>query len=312
MGRDASEQVQCEVRQGVGHVRLTRPKALNALTPEMITVITDQVAAWRDDDAITAMDISGEGRAYCAGADVRWMRATMLDAGVDAALDFLAAEYEMDRLVAEFGKPVTTHLHGVAMGGGLGLGMHNATRLADSDLNLAMPEVGIGQWPDVGMLFELSRLPGEIGTWLAMTGRTIDAPTAIAAGLVQAADPGQRVGAGLGWLDEYFAGDDPVAIISRMEASTDPRAIGTASLIKLRSPLSVCVSLAAIRRAASLDSPAQVLEQDMAIARALLPDPQCDFVEGVRAQLVDKDRHPQWSIGSIAEVDPAKVAAIVG
>lgn len=112
----ADGDVQFEVREGTGYLRLMRPTALNALSPQMIAVITEQLSAWRDDASVQALDISGEGRAYCAGADVRWMRSTMIENGVQSALEFLADEYAMDAVVAQFGKPVTTHLHGVAMG----------------------------------------------------------------------------------------------------------------------------------------------------------------------------------------------------
>lgn len=309
----ADGDVQFEVREGTGYLRLMRPTALNALSPQMIAVITEQLSAWRDDASVQALDISGEGRAYCAGADVRWMRSTMIENGVQSALEFLADEYAMDAVVAQFGKPVTTHLHGVAMGGGLGLGMHGATRVATADLAMAMPEVGIGLWPDVGMLFEFSRLPGEIGTWLALTGLTIDANTALAAGLVDQVDlMSAKPDLDLAWVDDYFVGDDAREIITRLEASSDERAVQAGELIRTRSPLSVAVSLAAIRRAATLHSVGDVLDQDLAIARALLPDPQCDFVEGVRAQLVDKDRQPHWSVARIEDIDPDKARAIVG
>lgn len=233
----ADGDVQFEVREGTGYLRLMRPTALNALSPQMIAVITEQLSAWRDDASVQALDISGEGRAYCAGADVRWMRSTMIENGVQSALEFLADEYAMDAVVAQFGKPVTTHLHGVAMGGGLGLGMHGATRVATADLAMAMPEVGIGLWPDVGMLFEFSRLPGEIGTWLALTGLTIDANTALAAGLVDQVDlMSAKPDLDLAWVDDYFVGDDAREIITRLEASSDERAVQAGELIRTRSP----------------------------------------------------------------------------
>ncbi len=305
-----ADNVEFSVREGVGHVVLRRPEALNALSPDMIWEITAQLTAWRDDVEVQALDISGEGRAYCAGADVRWMRTAILDEGIPAALHFLDDEYAMDRLVAEFGKPVTTHLHGVSMGGGLGLGMHGAHRIAAADLALAMPETQIGLWPDVGMLYEFSRLPGESGTWLAMTGTTIDASTAWALGLVDEVD-------GLdaapefdhSWIDECFEGDDPARIIARLEASDDKRAREAGALIRTRSPLSVAVALAAIRRAATLLNVSAVLVQDSGIAHAILPD--CDFVEGVRAQLVDKDHDPHWSLGRLEDADPSWVRDIV-
>ncbi|SER59775.1 enoyl-CoA hydratase [Propionibacterium cyclohexanicum] len=305
-----TDTVEFHVQDGVGHIILRRPEALNALTPDMIWQISARLTAWRTDDEVASLDISGEGRAYCAGADVRWMRTVILEEGLNAALHFLDDEYAMDRLVAEFGKPVTTHLHGVSMGGGLGLGMHGSRRIAAADLALAMPETQIGLWPDVGMLYEFSRLPGETGTWLAMTGTTIDAPTALALGLV---DEVQGVDAppefDRTWIDECFCGDDPAAIIARLEASQDNRARGAAALIRSRSPLSVVITLAAIRRAARLVSVGAVLRQDSAIAHAILAD--CDVVEGVRAQLVDKDRDPHWSLGRLEDVDPSWAREVV-
>ena len=274
-----------EVDGGAAVLRLNRPRALNALSTEMFEAIAPRLTAWRDDPSITSLHLHGEGRGFCAGADVRAMREMMLGGGVGPALDFLALEYRTDALVAGFGKPVTAHLHGIAMGGGLGLSMHGAHRVAAADLALAMPEVQIGLWPDVGMTWEFSRLPGQAGAWLAMTGRTIDAPTALGLGLV---DEVEGMAAApvldLGWVDECFVGDDPVEILARLESSSDERAQEAARRIRAKSPLSVCVALAAVRRAAGLAGPVEALDQDLRIARGLLPD--CDFVEGVRAQLV--------------------------
>lgn len=300
-----------EVDGGAAVLRLNRPRALNALSTEMFEAIAPRLTAWRDDPSITSLHLHGEGRGFCAGADVRAMREMMLGGGVGPALDFLALEYRTDALVAGFGKPVTAHLHGIAMGGGLGLSMHGVHRVAAADLALAMPEVQIGLWPDVGMTWEFSRLPGQAGAWLAMTGRTIDAPTALGLGLV---DEVEGMAAApvldLGWVDECFVGDDPVEILARLESSSDERAREAARQIRVKSPLSVCVALAAVRRAAGLAGPVEALDQDLRIARGLLPD--CDFVEGVRAQLVDKDRDPRFAHARVEDVDPSRVRAIVG
>ncbi|MBE6477096.1 MAG: enoyl-CoA hydratase/isomerase family protein [Propionibacteriaceae bacterium] len=306
-----SNDVVFEVADGSAVLRLNRPRALNALTTEMFEAIAPRLTAWRDDPSITSLHLYGEGRGFCAGADVRAMRQMMLDGGVAPALEFLALEYATDKLVAGFGKPVTAHLHGIAMGGGLGLSMHGTRRVAAADLAMAMPEVQIGLWPDVGMTWELSRLPGQAGAWLAMTGRTIDAATAYGLGLVDEVEGMDAAPVlDLGWVDECFAGDDPAAILARLESSSDERAQEAGREIRAKSPLSVCVSLAAVRRAASMAGPAEVLDQDLRIARGLLPD--CDFVEGVRAQLVDKDRDPHFGHARIEDVDPARVRAIVG
>ena len=300
-----------EVNDGAAVLRLNRPRALNALSTEMFQAIAPQLTAWREDPAISALHLYGEGRGFCAGADVRAMRQMMLDGGVAPALEFLALEYATDKIVAGFGKPVTAHLHGVSMGGGLGLSMHGTRRVASADLAMAMPEVQIGLWPDVGMTWELSRLPGQAGAWLAMTGLTIDAATAYGLGLVDEVEGMDAPPVlDLGWVDECFAGDDPVAILARLEASGDERAREAARQIRSKSPLSVCVSLAAVRRAAALADPAETLDQDLRIARGLLPD--CDFVEGVRAQLVDKDHDPHFAHARVEDVDPDRVRAIVG
>lgn len=300
-----------EVENGAAVLRLNRPRAINALSTEMFEAIAPQLAAWREDPSVNSLHLHGTGRGFCAGADVRAMRAMMLDDGVEAALDFLALEYRVDAAVADFGKPVVAHLHGISMGGGLGLSVHGSHRIAAADLALAMPEVQIGLWPDVGMTWQFARLPGEAGAWLAMTGRTIDAATAYGLGLVDEVEGmSEPPVLDLGWVDECFADDDPVAIIGRLEASDDERARRAAAEIRTKSPLSVCVALAAVRQAAGLAGPTDALEADLRIARSLLPD--CDFVEGVRAQLVDKDREPHFAASRIEDVDPARVRAIIG
>ena len=300
-----------EVDADAAVLRLNRPRAINALSTQMLQAIASRLAAWREDPSIASLHLYGAGRGFCAGADVRAMRQMMIDGGVESALGFLALEYGTDRLVADFGKPVTAHLHGISMGGGLGLSMHGTRRVAAADLAMAMPEVQIGLWPDVGMTWEFSRLPGQAGAWLAMTGRTIDAATAYGLGLVDEVEGMNEPGMpDLDWVDECFAGDDPAAIIARLEASDDERARAAGREIRAKSPLSVCVALAAVRRAAGLADPAEALDQDLRIARGLLPD--CDFVEGVRARLVDKDRAPRFAIARIEDVDPSRVRAIVG
>lgn len=304
--------VRFDVTDGVGRIVLDRPAAINALTLDMLGAIEQQLLAWRDDDEVATIELSGAGeRGYCAGADVRELRELVL-ADPRQGLDFLRDEYRLDDLVATYPKQITTHLHGISMGGGLGLGTHGTRRVATPDLKWAMPEVGIGLWPDVGMTRQLAHCPGEIGTHLAMSGLTIDAASALYAGLVDevaGVDPDDsQVAADRAWIDECYQGDDPVAIVRALEEHAEPRAREAGALLRSRAPLSVCVALAAVRLAATSASVSETLLVDLALASNFVDDP--DFIEGVRAQLVDKDRNPAWQHATIEDVDPGEVAAM--
>ena len=188
-----------------------------------------------------------------------------------------------------------------------------ATDIKDvrADSRLAMPETIIGLFPDVGVLYELSRAPGELGTHLALTGGSVGAADAVLVGLADHAVgdvgegvlPGQR-----GWIDECYAGDDALAIVRRLEDHPAAEARETATMLRQRCPFAVTVTLAALRRAATLPDVAAVLGQDLALAVPTVLRP--DFSEGVRAQVVDKDRKPAWQPARLEDVDPAEVAAL--
>ena len=196
------------------------------------------------------------------------------------------------------------------MGGGLGLSAHASRRVVDASSLLAMPETIIGFEPDVGVLFILSRAPGELGTHLAMTGATIGPTDALLVGLADECAgecPPGVLADSRAWIDECYAGDDPAAIIRRLEEHPDPRAAAAASDMRARSPLSVAVALEAVRRAAGMGSVAEVLAQDSVLARNMIGSH--DFVEGVRAQLVDKDRNPRWQHARIEDVLREEVLA---
>lgn len=302
-----------DVEAGVGTLTLNRPSRINALSRAMIDQITAQLRAWLDDDRVEQVALRGAGeRGFCAGADVRQMRDAIQAGRTDLALDFLFAEYELNQLIAGYPKPVTAHLVGISMGGGLGLGMHNTTRIGSPNTRWAMPEVGIGLWPDVGVCYELSRTPGRIGEHLAMTGAPIDGASALWAGLLDqcpGAQPAESwLAAGAGWIDDCYSGDDPVVIVRALAGHPDPAAQAAAETIRSRSPLSVAVALEAVRRARDLPDVAAVLEQDRVLARTTMADP-AEFVEGVRAQLVDRDNQPRWRHARVEDVQPAEVAA---
>ncbi|MFV0452350.1 MAG: enoyl-CoA hydratase/isomerase family protein [Propioniciclava sp.] len=301
-----------EQRDGVGYLHLNRPRAINALTVAMFTGIRAALGAWAEDASVERVELSGAGdRGLCAGADVRALREQILAGGDPAAP--LAEEYAMDAAVAAFPKPYTAHMRGFTMGGGLGVSAHGTRRLVYPDSALAMPETIIGFVPDVGMMWLLARAPGELGTHLALTGATINAADAVLVGWadeVVGPPPASSLVADRSWIDICYAGDDPVAVVHRLEQHADPRAREAGALIRQRSPFAVAVALEALRRARALATVADVLDQDLTLARALLPRP--DFAEGVRAQLVDKDRRPRWRPGRLEEVDRGAVLACFG
>jgi enoyl-CoA hydratase len=304
--------VEFTVEAGVGRIVLNRPQAINALDLGMLHAIEDAVGAWLAAGSVAAIDLSGVGpRGYCAGADVRQLRDLLLtDEG--AAIGFLEDEYRVDALLAAAPCPVTAHLTGISMGGGLGLGQHANRRLGEPGTRWAMPEVGIGIWPDVGLLYELSRLPGQLGTHLALTGQTIDGASALYAGLLDEAPGADAASSDLAgdapWIATCYSGDDAAEILARLAADPAPRAQATAELIRTRSPLSVAVTLEAIRRAAQLADVGAVLAQDVALAHRFLA--RSDFIEGVRAQLVDKDRTPHWRHDRVEDVPRSEVEAM--
>lgn len=302
-GAHGTDEVLYRVQDGIGEVLLNRPRAINALTIEMCHSMLRQLQEWADDEAVACVRLTGAGeRGLCSGADVRTLRTFCLESP-EMAIGFFDLEYRLDALIASYPKPFTAVLDGISMGGGLGLSLHASHRVGTDTTTIAMPEVTIGLFPDVGVAYELSRMPGETGTYMALTGDSIDAASARWAGLLDEG-PGDPVGSDLAhdqqWIDECFGGDDAVLIVDRLLCHTDDRARRTGELIRTKSPWSVWVALRALRRAAGMTSVDEVLAQDMVLARNFVED--SDFVEGVRAQLVDKDRNPNWRHNSLADV----------
>ncbi|QOR71063.1 enoyl-CoA hydratase/isomerase family protein [Ruania alkalisoli] len=338
-------------RQGaLGRIRLNRPRAINALTLEMVTAMTAQLRRWAAEGSVQAVALDGAGeRGLCAGGDVRAIHDGLLAghrygdteraAGVDRAVEFWRAEYKLDQLIAEAELPVVAFMDGVTMGGGIGLAGHASLRLVTPRTQVAMPETGIGFFPDVGALFPLSRAPGELGTYLALTGVSITGSDAIAVGLADAMietgawedlcahwatgaplsvligpsrpEPHSDLAAQRPWIDASFEGEDAATIESRLDARQEPEAQSAAATLRSRCPFSVAVALAAIRRAAQLPTVADVLAQDLRLGTAFMNGaPAQDFIEGVRAVLVDRDQRPRWRHDSLAAVDRSEVLAL--
>jgi|SRR5690625_2582936 len=328
----------------VGRIRLNRPRQINALTLPMVQAISAALAEFSADPGIRAIAIDGAGeRGLCSGGDVRAVRQDILENGAEAAAAFWRTEYAMNAQIAALTKPYAAFMDGVVMGGGVGVSAYGSIRLTTPRTRLAMPETGIGLFPDVGTLYLLSRAPGELGTHMALTGEAVGGADAVAAGIadavidpegwdrvlaaLQATPAGEPVAAtrdrvlgaagaqaapapelaGRVWIAECYAGEDPGAILDRLRAHPDPEARAAGDLLATRSPLSVAVTLAALRRAATLPSLEAVLDQDLQLVTHFMRD--SDFLEGVRALLVDKDNSPIWQHDNVSQVSAERVGS---
>jgi enoyl-CoA hydratase len=332
-----SDEVLSRIEHGVGFVTLNRPKSLNSLTHGMVNELSAALTGWAHDDAVRAVVLSGAGeRGLCAGGDVVAVYHSARADGT-AARRFWYDEYLLNAKIGRFPKPYVSLMDGIVMGGGVGVGAHANTRVVTDTSKVAMPEVGIGFIPDVGGAYLLSRAPGSLGLHVALTGAPFSGADAIALGFADhyvphdkldklsqtiVADgveqalaahavepPPSSLAVQRDWIDECYAGDtvaDIIAALRGHNAGAGP-AHDAADLITTRSPIALSVTLAAVRRAANLDTLEDVLAQDYRVSSASLRSH--DLVEGIRAQLVDKDRNPKWSPASLAEVSAADVDA---
>lgn len=334
-----AEPVRYAVDGRLGRATLNRPRAINALDQPTVDSLHAQLTRWADDDAIAAVLLDGAGeRGLCAGGDVRVLRDDVLAGRTSAAMRFWQTEYAVNALIADYPKPYLAWMDGVCMGGGVGVSAHGSTRLVTPRTSVAMPETIIGFFPDVGGLWLLAHAPGQLGTHVALTGLPVTSADAVLLGLADAlvpsgdldevlawarrlADgevaetdlpdawqtaPPAPLAAQRGWIDECYAGDDPAAIVIALREHHEPAAREAARAIEARSPHSVAITLEALRRAADLDVHG-VLAQDAVLTRAFVHHP--DFVEGVRALLVDKDRSLVWADRDLTQVSRADVLA---
>lgn len=315
----------------IGCLTLNRPQALNALSHAMIRTIASQLTAWEQDPALKAIVIEAmPGRAFCAGGDVKGLHS---QARSDA-LQFFADEYRMNWQIAQLSKPYIALLDGLTMGGGAGVSIHGSHRLASEQFKFAMPETTIGFFPDIGASYFLSRLPGHVGEYLALTGTAISAADALAIGLLDALIPSTEFAnakAALADLDvdqvctrfaqtppaselsqheadisAWFAADSIAAIIDNLTHDGSPRAQTICDQLATKSPTSLAVSLEQIRRGRHLATLGECLQMEFGLAQRFLQHP--DFKEGVRAQLIDKDKQPHWQPATIAALEPAMIA----
>jgi enoyl-CoA hydratase/carnithine racemase len=327
---DATEPTIIARREGAaGTLLMNRPKTLNALDLDMIRGFQSALDAWSTDPAVALIIVEGAGgKAFCAGGDVRRVRE-------QAIASFFAEEYAVNRGIATIGKPWVSLIDGVCMGGGIGVSVHGRPVVVTEAAMLAMPETAIALFPDVGTSHVLPKLPGAIGTWLALTGARLRGGDAVAAGLAshfvpKAGLPALRE-ALLGGdasvverfaeappeagfaphhaaIDRCFGRDTMPAILAALEAEGTDWAAEQVKILRRMSPTSLSVSLELLRRGAgaTLD---ECLAMELALTRSVV-NRHPDFREGVRSVLVDKDGKPQWQPATIEEVDPSAIAAL--
>lgn len=332
-------------RTGVlGRITLNRPTAINALTHDMALRMHSALRSWRDDPEVGAVLITGEGeRGLCAGGDIRAIYADARAGGTET-LDFWRDEYRLNAAIARYPKPIVAIMHGLVMGGGIGISAHARYRVVTDGSTLGMPEVGIGLVPDVGGTWLLARAPGELGTHAALTGLPFGPGDAIELGFADwyvpagrlaaltaalrdipagEPEPASAVGAAIqgvsepapwsdlaswrGWIDHCYRADSVEEILERLESSGEPDAANAAKEIGRKSPVSVRVALEALRRARRLDSLEAALDQELRVSTRCFAAP--DLVEGIRAQVIDKDRNPRWNPATLTQVGEELVAA---
>jgi enoyl-CoA hydratase/carnithine racemase len=342
--------VLADIQNRIGILTLDRPRALNALSLDMVRSISAQLRAWRDDSTILAVLVrSSSERAFCAGGDIRFFHevGNASPAGGSALLeDFFTEEYALNHLIHHFPKPYIALLDGIVMGGGMGISQAGAQRLAivTEKTRMAMPEVHIGLFPDVGGSHFLSRMPGQLGRWLALSGETITAADALYTGLADvflpsaqlaelaamitshpahdaatlsaairefaapySADAGRsRLAGQRERIDRLFSADTMANIMSSIEQESDGFAAATLAAMRRGSPLMLCVTLEQLRRGADMTL-ADCLRMERDMVRHCFD--RTEVLEGIRARVIEKDNAPRWSPSTLVEVDEAMIAA---
>ncbi|WP_409027362.1 enoyl-CoA hydratase/isomerase family protein [Janthinobacterium sp. SUN098] len=342
-----SDLVQISIRHRTGHIVLDRPKALNSLSLAMVRALSAALLTWRDDPQVDAVVIrSSSEKALCAGGDIRFF----YDAGLatpqgGSALleDFFTEEYALNHLIHFYPKPYIAVMDGVVMGGGMGVaqaGPGNRLRIVTGRTRMAMPEVNIGLFPDVGGSYFLSRLAGQLGLYLGLTGLTINAADALYTGLADVYLPEAQMGALLALfectpgeglpvaikalaapfqaeagasllataraaLDRHFSAGSVAAIMASLAQDDGAFAAKALAAMRLRSPLMMSVTLELLQRGAHLGV-ADCLRMERTVVRHNFE--HGEVLEGVRALVVDKDNAPRWQPASLDGVDAAMVA----
>jgi enoyl-CoA hydratase/carnithine racemase len=322
----------------VGRITLNRPKALNALTWEMIRGIGAILPVWAADDEISMLLIDAAGdKAFCAGGDIAEIYAALVAGDHETPRQFWREEYPVNAALFRFPKPVASFLQGFTMGGGVGIGCHASHRVVGESSRIAMPECGIGLVPDVGGSLLLARAPGRMGEYLGTTSRRMGPGDAIVAGFADyfvpepewpaliatlektgdceaidracRAAPESELAAEAGDIDDHFGGETFRDILRSLEHRSDDWCKKTLASLSRNAPLSMACTVELIHRARARDRIDEALRAEFRFGHRIVQ--QGDFQEGIRAAIIDKDRTPKWRHNAPGAPSPAEVAQML-
>jgi enoyl-CoA hydratase len=329
-------EVICEKQGAAGLIRLNRPQALNALTLGMVREMSRALDAWERDPDVACVVVTGEGgKAFSAGGDIRLLHDQGKAGDHAAQIDFWREEYILNRRIKLYPKPYVALIDGIVMGGGAGVSINGSHRIAGDRFAFAMPEVGIGFFPDIGATWFLPRLPGKTGLYLGLTGARARAGDAVALGLAEAYVPsaqfealraaliaGESVEAAVKRLcapapasailaeraaiDAGLSGENVAECLTRLDADASPFAVETARTIRAKSPTSLAIAFRQMQIGGGLDIDDAMRVEFRIVSRLCRGH---DFYEGVRAVIIDKDNAPRWSPARVADVSDAAVDA---
>ena len=336
-----TDDILLKVEGHAGFISLNRPSALHALTLPMVHAMTQALLAWRDDPAVKCVVIDhADGRGFCAGGDIAFLRNSAMNDGGVSGLKFFHDEYQLNHLLINYPKPVVAFMDGICMGGGVGISQPARFRVATENTKFAMPETGIGLFPDVGGGWYLSRLEGRVGQFLALTGARIAGAGCLALGLAThyltsnllaeaksriATEDVERIDGILGTLsvtppdskivetlfqiNRHFASDRLEDIFASLEGDESDWAMKELATLRSKSPQTCKVALRQLAESLKLTDFADNMAMEYRIASRVLVRP--DFAEGVRAVIVDKDNSPKWDPATAEGVTDALIDAIV-
>jgi enoyl-CoA hydratase len=329
-----TDDILLKVEGHAGFISLNRPSALHALTLPMVHAMTAALLEWRDDPAVKCVVIDhADGRGFCAGGDIAFLRNSAINDGGVSGLKFFHDEYQLNHLLFTYPKPVVAFMDGITMGGGVGISQPARFRVATENTKFAMPETGIGLFPDVGGGWYLSRLEGRVGQFLALTGARIAGAGCLSLGLAThyltsnvlaeaksriATEDVERIDGILGTLsvtppdskivetivqiNRHFASDRLEDILSSLEGGESDWAMKELATLRTKSPQTCKVALRQLAESSKLTEFTDNMAMEYRIASRVIVRP--DFAEGVRAVIVDKDNAPKW--------DPATAEGVTG
>jgi len=322
-----TDEVHIHTHGHAGHISLNRPKALHSLTLDMCHAMSAALTSWASDDAVEAVILDhAEGRGFCAGGDINLLRNSALNDGGVSGRAFFHDEYQLNHQMMTYAKPIVAFMDGITMGGGVGIAMPCRFRVATENTRFAMPETGIGLFPDVGGGWHLSRLAGRMGQFLALTGARLDGAECLWAGIathylpadklaeakariaehpdriagilseLSVTPPPARIEGNADLIAKHFASDRYEDILESLEVDANEPdgewAAKELATLHTKSPQTCKVALRQLAESINFDNFADNMVMEYRIASRVLTRP--DFAEGVRAVIVDKTQDPKW------------------